>query len=115
MVTTYNVSIPPDQLESIASKLTKSSMHEKAGDFFEKMQDLPRALDSYRQGHNYRKAVDLAKRAFPNKVITLEEEWGDWLVSQKQLDLAIEHFVQANIPNKAIESALAARKWNRAV
>lgn len=48
VVTTYNVSIPPDQLESIASKLTKSSMHEKAGDFFEKMQDLPRALDSYR-------------------------------------------------------------------
>ena len=36
-------------------------------------------------------------------------------MSQKQLDLAIEHFVQANIPNKAIESALAARKWNRAV
>jgi hypothetical protein len=31
------------------------------------------------------------------------------------LDLAIEHYVQAGIFNKAIESAIAARKWNRAV
>jgi intraflagellar transport protein 172 len=47
--------------------------------------------------------------------VTLEEEWGDWLASQKQLDLSIEHFVQAGVFNKAIEAALSARKWNRAV
>jgi hypothetical protein len=35
-----------------------------------------------------------------------EEEWGDWLQSQKQLDLAIEHFVQAGIFSKAIEAAI---------
>jgi hypothetical protein len=29
--------------------------------------------------------------------------------------MAIEHFVQANVFNKAIESAISARKWNRAV
>jgi intraflagellar transport protein 172 len=90
-------------------------MHEKAGDFFEKMRDDRRALESYRAGHSYRKAVDLAKRSNPQLVVSLEEEWGDWLVTQKQLDLAIEHFVQADIFHKAIEAALAARKWNRAV
>jgi intraflagellar transport protein 172 len=58
-------------------------MHEKAGDFYEKMNVLDRALDSYVQGHAFRKAVELAKRAFPSHVVTLEEEWGDWLVSQK--------------------------------
>jgi hypothetical protein len=31
------------------------------------------------------------------------------------LDLAIEHFVQAGIFSKAIEAAISARKWNRAV
>jgi len=31
------------------------------------------------------------------------------------LDLSIEHYVQAGIFNKAIEAALNARKWNRAV
>lgn len=90
-------------------------MHEKAGDFFEKMGIHDRALESYVIGNAFRKAVDLAKRAFPHAVVDLEEQWGDWLVSQKQLDLAIEHFVQAGILNKAIEAAISARKWNRAV
>jgi len=84
-------------------------MHEKAGDFYEKMNVLDRALDSFVQGHAFRKAVELAKRAFPSHVVTLEEEWGDWLASQKQLDLSIEHFVQAGVFNKAIEAALSAK------
>ena len=33
--------------------------------------------------------------SFPNEVIRLEEEWGDYLVSQKQLDAAINHFIEA--------------------
>jgi intraflagellar transport protein 172 len=66
-------------------------------------------------GHAFRKAVDLAKRSYAGQVVALEEEWGDWLVSQKQLDLAVDHFVQADNFNKAIKSALAARNWNRAV
>ena len=66
-------------------------------------------------GHAFRKAVDLAKRSYSGQVVALEEEWGDWLVTQKQLDLAVDHFVQANNFNKAIKSALAARNWNRAV
>jgi intraflagellar transport protein 172 len=90
-------------------------MYEKAGDFFEKLNILDRALDSYVRGHAFRKAVDLARRAFPSHVVNLEEEWGDWLLSQKQLDLAIEHFVQAGVFTKAIDAAINARKWNRAV
>jgi len=68
-------------------------MHEKAGDFFEKMNVLDRSLESFVRGHAFRKAVDLARRSFPSHVVALEEEWGDWLVSQKQLDLSIEHYV----------------------
>jgi intraflagellar transport protein 172 len=56
-------------------------MHEKAGDFFEKMGIHDRALESYVIGNAFRKAVDLAKRAFPHAVVDLEEQWGDWLVS----------------------------------
>lgn len=115
MVSTFNVGVPQDQLEKISAQLIASGMHEKAGDFFEKMNILDRALDSYQRGHAFRKAVELARRAFPALVVNLEEEWGDWLVSQKQLDLSIEHYVQASIFNKAIEAALNARKWNRAV
>ena len=40
-------------------------------------------------------AVELARYAFPQDVVKLEEEWGDYLVSQKQLDAAINHFIEA--------------------
>ena len=58
-------------------------MHEKAGEFYERMNILDQALDSYVRGHAFRKAVDLARRSFPSHVVHLEEEWGDWHVSQK--------------------------------
>ena len=93
VVLTYNVGIQQDQLEKIANMLISSNMHEKAGDFFEKMSLLDRALDSFVMGHAFKKAVDLAKKSFQNHVVTLEEEWGDWLVSQRQLDQAVDHFI----------------------
>ena len=40
-------------------------------------------------------AVDLARYAFPAEVVKLEEQWGDYLASQKQLDAAINHFIEA--------------------
>jgi len=39
--------------------------------------------------------VDLARHAFPENVVKLEEEWGNYLVQQKQLDAAINHFIEA--------------------
>ena len=37
----------------------------------------------------------VGRYAFPQDVVKLEEEWGDWLVHQKQLDAAINHFIEA--------------------
>lgn len=48
--------------------LSKAGLHEKAGDFFEHLGELERARDSYRAGGAYKKAVDLARRAFPGQV-----------------------------------------------
>jgi hypothetical protein len=42
---------------------------EKAGDFFESLERLERALDAYAKGRSYRRAVDLARRAFPAQVL----------------------------------------------
>lgn len=44
----------------------------------------------------------------------LEEEWGDWLASQRQMDAAINHFIEAGVAAKAIEAALAARQFPKA-
>lgn len=40
-------------------------------------------------------AVELARVAFPVEVVRLEESWGDYLVQQKQMDAAINHFIEA--------------------
>lgn len=39
--------------------------------------------------------MELARLAFPAEVVTLEEAWGDHLVQQKQLDAAINHYIEA--------------------
>jgi len=53
-----------------------------------------------------RRAVELSRRMFPREVVTLEHEWGNWLVEHKQLDAAINHFIEAGQYVKAIEAAI---------
>lgn len=62
---------------------------------FEKVRSNQRALDAYRKGKAYRRAVELARSSFPQEVVKLEEEWGNHLALHKQLDAAINHFIEA--------------------
>lgn len=39
--------------------------------------------------------MELARVAFPTYVVKLEEEWGDYLVQQRQMDAAINHYIEA--------------------
>ena len=68
-----------------------------AGDFYERLNELQRALDSYIRGNAFRKAVELARKCFPFRVVELQEHWGDYLVSQKQIDMAINHYIEAKV------------------
>jgi len=45
------------------------------------------------------------------QVVPLEEAWGDYLVGQKQLDAAINHYIEAGCNVKAIEDAIHVRQW----
>ncbi|KAJ8275180.1 hypothetical protein COCON_G00098050 [Conger conger] len=104
-----------DVVNRIASALIKGEFYERAGDLFEKIRNHQRALDCYRKGNAFRKAVELARVAFPGDVVKLEEAWGDYLVQQKQMDAAINHYIEAGCSSKAIESAIGARQWKKAV
>jgi len=115
VVNTHGMTTQPQLLEAIASALLKAGMYEKAGDFFEKLQMNERAIDAYKKGHSFRRAVELSRRVFPGYVVSLEEAWGDWLVSQKQLDSAINHYIEANQYIKAIEASINSRQWTKAV
>ncbi|CAH1772611.1 unnamed protein product [Owenia fusiformis] len=104
-----------DIVSRIANALIKGEFFERAGDLFEKIRDHKYALDCYRKGQAYRRAVELARYAFPEDVVKLEEEWGDHLVAQKQLDAAINHYIEAGATMKAVEAAINSRQWHKAV
>ncbi|KAJ3395502.1 hypothetical protein HDU92_005616 [Lobulomyces angularis] len=96
--------------ERIAASLYKSSLYEKAGELYEKLGSNDRALDSYKKGKSFRAAIELARH-----VIVLEEQWGNYLVSVSQMDAAINHYIEAGKTHKAIEAAISAKQWRRAV
>ncbi|XP_063770977.1 intraflagellar transport protein 172 homolog isoform X3 [Pseudophryne corroboree] len=95
--------------------LIKAEFYERAGDLLEKEKNMRRALECYCRGNAYRKAVELARAAFPAEVVKLEESWGDYLVQQKQLDAAINHYIEAGCSVKAIDAAIGARQWKKAI
>ncbi|KAG8522493.1 LOW QUALITY PROTEIN: Intraflagellar transport protein 172, partial [Galemys pyrenaicus] len=102
-------------VEHITTALIKGELYERAGDLFEKIRNPQRALECYCKGNAFMKAVELARVAFPVEVVRLEEAWGDHLVQQKQLDAAINHYIEARCSIKAIEAALGARQWKKAI
>jgi intraflagellar transport protein 172 len=105
----------PQLLQQIATALTDAGMHDKAGDFYVKLNQEQRGLQSYIDGKAFPQAIKLAREAFPQEIIRLEEMYGDYLVSQKQVDMAINHYIEAGVQSKAIEAALNSRQWSKVV
>ncbi|OPJ79336.1 intraflagellar transport 172-like protein [Patagioenas fasciata monilis] len=104
-----------DVINRVSVALVRAELYEQAGDLFEKVGNPRKALECYCKGSAFLKAVELARLAFPAEVVTLEEAWGDHLVQQKQLDAAINHYIEARCSIKAIEAALGARQWKKAI
>ncbi|KAK2092138.1 hypothetical protein P7K49_028666 [Saguinus oedipus] len=102
-------------VEHITAALIKWELYERAGDLFEKIHNPQQALECYCKGNAFMKAVELARLAFPVEVVKLEEAWGDHLVQQKQLDAAINHYIEVRCSIKAIEATLGARQWKKAI
>jgi len=82
-------------MQQIASSLITAGLYEKAGDLYEQSQNYQQAMEAYRAGGAYRRAIELARSAYPAEVVTLEEEWGNYLTEQKQYNTAITHFIEA--------------------
>ena len=73
-----------------------------------------RALENYRKGRAFRKAVELARQLFSSDVVILEEEWANYLREQKQFDSAINHYIEAGSLTSAAECAIEAKQWTKA-
>lgn len=116
IVVTQNPSLASntDIVERVAAALINAGLEAKAGEVFELARMNQRALEAYRKGHAYRQARDLCRVAFPTEVVNQELAWGDHLVSQKQVDAAINHYIEAGANEKACEAAIQSRLWNKA-
>eukprot|EP00929_Paragymnodinium_shiwhaense_P046199 TRINITY_DN2351_c0_g1_i1.p1 TRINITY_DN2351_c0_g1~~TRINITY_DN2351_c0_g1_i1.p1 ORF type:complete len:1763 (+),score=565.99 TRINITY_DN2351_c0_g1_i1:153-5441(+) len=114
VVQRHNSNYGQDLLQKIVGGLQASGMHDRAGEMYERMGMLAPAMDAYRKGHAFRQAIELAKHSQPGAVVQLEEDWGDWLVSQRQVDSAINHYIEAGCSTKAIDAAMTARQWHKA-
>lgn len=84
-------------------------MFEKAGEFYEEMEMNQKSLECYCKGNSFKKAVDLARRVDPSVVYNLEDRWGDYLVSVRQTENAINHYVEGRQVKKAIDAAIDSR------
>ncbi|XP_054716571.1 intraflagellar transport protein 172 homolog [Uloborus diversus] len=116
VITNMPILAENDELvQEIASALMKGEFYEHAGDLYEKVGNDHKALECYRLGNAFNRAVDLARSAFPEEVIHLEEEWGDHLASIKQLEAAINHYIEAGKSIKALDAAINAKLWKKAV
>eukprot|EP01038_Epipyxis_sp_PR26KG_P006699 gene6699-9188_t len=115
VISDNDIQQPVQLIDQVANALTRANMHDRAGEFYERLNELQRALDSYIRGNAFKRATELARKCFPSRVVELQEQWGDYLVNQKQVDMAINHYIEAKSYQKAIEAALNARQYSRAI
>lgn len=92
----------------------RTGLCERAGELFEQARLYREAMDAYRQGGAYRRAVELARTSFPGEVVGVEEEWGAWLCGRRQYEAAIVHYIEAGLAIKALEAAILGRQWTKA-
>lgn len=85
----------PDLLLQVCTSLVHAGLYEKAGDLFVQANKLQQAMEAYRAGSAFRRAIELARAVFPTEVVSLEEQWGDYLTEQKQSNNAISHYIEA--------------------
>ena len=110
-----NVDNSPSIVEQVAASFTSGGLYEQAGEFYQFADQLQRAMDAFLKGSSFRKAVELARKHFPGRVVELHERWGDYLIENNQVDMAINHYIEASLSSKAIEAALTCRQWTRAI
>jgi len=98
----------------ICSAMVTKKLFEGAGAMMERLGQGDRAMELYKQGHCYRRAVQLAKKSYPGQVVQLEGQWGDWLCDNKNEDQAVAHYVEAGDPGRALDAALKSKQLKKA-
>lgn len=100
-----------DVIKSVKS----SDLLELAGEILEKINDINGAIKCFSQAGVFSRALDLARTAEPTAVVNLEKEWGHHLVINGHYDAAINHFIEAGEMSQALNAAINAKQWKKAL
>ncbi|KAK9871476.1 hypothetical protein WA026_012850 [Henosepilachna vigintioctopunctata] len=100
---------------NVLKNFLKYELFEAAAEIYERLDKFDLALECYKKGKSWSKALELARIHNPEQVVDLEEQWGDSLVESKQLDAAISHYIEAGNTLKALDAAVNAKQWKKAV
>jgi intraflagellar transport protein 172 len=106
--------IRPQLLAHVAEALVRANRLGIAGQVYERLGKSADALEAYRKGHAFCRALELAKAASPETVIVIEKEWADYLVSQGQNDAATTHYIESGDYSLALNCSLRAQQWQQA-
>ncbi|KAK0173296.1 hypothetical protein PV328_006513 [Microctonus aethiopoides] len=99
----------------VIKALKSSDLMELAGEILEKTGDISEAIRCYGDAGIFARALDLARSVEPNSVVTLEKEWGHHLATNGHHDAAINHYIEAGETAQALNSAINARQWRKAL
>ena len=103
-----------ETVHQVVTALQRCSMYVQAGEVYQATNKPDKALELYRKGHAYSKAIDLARRSFPGEVTLLEESWGDYLMSVHRAEQAVAHYIEAGKMPTALRAAVEAQQWEKA-
>lgn len=98
----------------VVNALQDCNLFVQVGEIYQATKEPTKALESYRKGHAYAKAIDLARTAFPAEVTSLEGSWGDYLTSIHRPDQAVSHYIEAGRMGTALRAAIDAKQWEKA-
>ena len=75
---------PRSLIESVINELKSAEFYEEAGNLYElpQISEYREALECYTRGRNFTKAIQLARKEFPDEVVKLEDKFGEYLMTE---------------------------------
>ncbi|XP_066588134.1 intraflagellar transport protein 172 homolog isoform X2 [Prorops nasuta] len=102
-------------VSDVIRALKAADLMELAGEILEKTKNSIDAIKCYAQANVFARALDLAREVDPTSVVGLEKEWGAHLASVGHFDAAINHFIEAGETVSALNAAINAKQWRKAL
>ena len=107
--------VEPSLVASVTAALKKAGMHQVTGQLMAHHGDYEGALEEMKKGRCFDMAVELCRKHFPEREAEVEDVWGEWHATNRQWDAAVNHFHAAQNYERAIDAAIHAKQWAKAV